>query len=301
MKSFLGFIVGLFVFVIIVFLVIPPKHQEESNNGNDIFVSIIPQAYFVERIGGEFVNVNVMVGPGQNPATYEPTPRQMTNLSNAQIYFRIGVPFELIWIDRIQANNPSLRIVDLRQGIPMREIEAHHHHDKEQDEDHSADKTKDPHIWLSPPLVKIQAQTICDTLKEIDPDHASLYEDNLNDFIKDLETLNQEIKSAFQSLQNREFMVFHPAWGYFADTYGLKQVPIELEGKEPTAKQLNEFIEYAKEHNVKFIFVQEQFNQSNAQKIAEAIGGTVISMDPLAKDYLDNMNKITSSITQALD
>ncbi len=299
MKSFFGIIAGIFVFMIIVFLVIPSTDQELSDNGINIFVSIIPQAYFVERIGGDFLNVHVMVGPGQSPATYEPTPRQMANLSKAQIYFRIGVPFELIWIDQIQANNPSMRMVDLRQGIPLREVEAHHHH--HHDEDHATDKTKDPHIWVSPPLVKIQAQTICGTLQEIDPDHASIYEDNLNDFIKDLEALDQEIKSMLKSLQTKEFMVFHPAWGYFADTYGLKQVPIELEGKEPTAKQLNEYIEYAKEHNVKFIFVQEQFNQNIAQKIAKAIGGTVISMDPLAKDYLNNMKSITSSIKQALN
>lgn len=256
-----------------------------------VFVSILPMKYFVERISDENFDVQVLVSPGQSPATYEPTPRQMAKLNDAVVYFRIGVPFENVWINRIAAANPDMRIVDIREGIELREM-SRHSHDNDSD---AREGIKDPHIWLSPSLVKIQARTICDALIEISPDKQNEFEENLDVFIVDLDNLSMEIKSILAELESREFMVFHPSWGYFADEFNLKQIPIEIEGKEPGAKELAKLIDYAKERNIRVIFTQTQFSQRSAKAIASQFDGEVIMIDPLDEDYVHNLLKIAST------
>jgi len=282
---------------------IHPAYAEDKIN---VFVSILPEAYFVERIGDSHVDVNVMVGPGQNPHAFEPTPKLMARLSNTNLYYRIGVPFEDILMKRLQSANPAMKIVDLRQGIKLLPMMVHHH--EEEAENHPADKKdedaqkgmKDPHIWLNPKLAKIQLQTIADTLAAYDPTHAEDYRSRLNKLLGELDQLDEEIAKLFQNLRERRFMVYHPAWGYFADAYKLEQIPIELEGKEPTAKQLVELIELAKSQNIKIVFVQKQFSASNAKTIAKAIGGQAVPIDPLAKDYFTNMRTIARALYEAL-
>lgn len=288
-----------------------------------VFVSILPQKYFVERIGGEQVTVSVMVGPGKSPATYEPLPKQMAALSGAALYFRIGVPFENIWMDRVQAANTKMRIIDTREGIALRAIEAHHHHDEDErheengHEEHKEAKgerreeheeeakneghgEKDPHIWLNPELVKIQAATICKGLVAVDPQNKVFYEKNLQSFLADLDALDKEIAAALKNLPVKKIMVFHPSWGYFADRYGLKQIPIEIEGKEPGPKELAEIIEHAKAEQIKVIFVQTQFSTKTAESVAKAIQGKVITIDPLAENYLENLRRIVKVLTGEL-
>ncbi|MGC9329181.1 MAG: metal ABC transporter solute-binding protein, Zn/Mn family [Candidatus Hinthialibacter sp.] len=269
-----------------------------------VFVSIQPQSYFVERIGGHRVSVDVMVKPGHNPAAYEPTPKQIASLAQAKIYFRIGVPFEHVWMHRISQVNPKMKIVDTRQNVPLRAMESRHHHDEadahKHPEDNIPDTFKDPHIWLDPQLVKIQAQTICDALSEIDPAHRSDYQANLKKFHENLDQLDREIREILKHLRIRRFLVFHPSWGYFADAYDLNQIPIEIEGKEPTARQLAEFLELAKQEKIKTIFIQPQFDKNIAGVIAEAIGGTVMTLDPLAKDYLNNMKESAKRMQEAM-
>ncbi len=246
--------------------------------------------YFVERIGGRHFDVQVLVGPGQSPATYEPTPRQMAKLNDAIVYFRIGVPFENVWLDRIKNANPDMQVVDTRKGIELREISRHSH-----DQDSGAHEgIKDPHIWLSPSLVKYQARTICDALIEISPAQRDEFNDGLTSFIDDLDNLSLEIKNKLSELKSRNFMVFHPSWGYFADEFNLEQIPIEIEGKEPGAKELAAIIDYAKEQNIKVIFTQAQFSQRSAKAIAEEIGGKVIAIDSLDEDYINNLRKVAS-------
>lgn len=271
------------------------------------FVSIPPQAYFVQRIGGERIAVSVMAGPGQSPHTYEPTPRQMAALSQAQVYFRVGVSLESAWMRRIEQAYPSLKVIDTNRGIPLRPMEAHHHHDGETDiHSHHSDGecetegNKDPHIWLSPPLVKIQAQTICDALAEIDPSHRDEYQSNLAAFCTDLDRIDEEIKEILKDVRVRKFLLFHPSWGYFADAYGLQQIPIELEGKEPTAQQLTELVEQAKRERLQTIFIQPQFNKRIAETLAQTIGGRVAVIDPLAGDYLTNLKKTALELRKAL-
>lgn len=261
-----------------------------------VFVSILPQKYFVERIADDTVRVSVMVQPGHSPETYEPMPRQMADLSTAAAYFRIGMPFETSWMNKIQAVNANMRIVDTREGIELREFDGHHHH--EGDTGHL--DSKDPHIWLSPELVKQQAKTMCDALIELYPDNAEFYRRNLEQFTLELSQLSEEIRETLKDLPTREFMVFHPSWGYFADEFGLVQIPIEVEGKEPTAKELADIVELAKEKSIKVIFVQSQFSTSIADRVAESIGGKVVSLDPLAEDYVSNLRTIASCFAKEL-
>jgi len=262
-------------------------------------VSILPQAYFVERVGGGDVDVSVMVHPGASPATYEPTPGQMEQLAGADIYFRIGAPFENVWMDKIMAAHPDLTVVDTRRGITLRTMEAGRQEGSEH-EGHRGKSGKDPHIWMNPRLAKVQARTICDALSEADAGHRADYESNLAAFQTELDALDSYVRDRLARLSARRFMVFHPAFGYFADAYDLQQVPIEVEGKEPGARALAALIERAREEGIKVIFVQAQFGRRSAEAVAEAIGGSVLAVDPLARDYVQNMKKMADAFAEAM-
>ncbi|RZB29608.1 MAG: zinc transport system substrate-binding protein [Desulfobacteraceae bacterium Eth-SRB1] len=265
-----------------------------------VFVSILPQAYFVERIGGDRVDVSVMVGPGSSPATYEPVPRQMVEIGNAQLFFRIGVPFENVWMDRIGKTNPKMKVIDTRRGIKLLPMKTHHLKAPKQHAGHQQGGLKDPHIWTSVRLVKTQAQNICDALINLDPDNKRYYQNNLIAFIDDLNNLDAEIVESLKGIRVRKFMVFHPAWGYFARDYGLDQIPIEIEGKKPGARELANLIEEAKNDGIKIIFVQKQFSEKSAEALADAIGGRIIQIDPLARDYLNNMKMIAETFRRVM-
>ena len=268
-----------------------------------VFVSIAPQAYFVERVGGDRVTVETLVKPGHSPATYEPTPRQMAALSEARLFFRIGVPFENALIPRIAKTMASLRIVDTRDGITLQEMKTHRH-DRGADHTHAEAPArregKDPHIWTSPRLVKQQARTIAAALTETDPDGKDVYERHLAAFVKDLDDLDARLSETLRPVAGKTFMVFHPSWGYFADAYGLRQEPIEIEGKEPNARPLARLMETARAKGVKVIFVQPQFSRAKAQTVAEAIGGAVVPIDPLARDYIRNLESVAAAVKEAL-
>ncbi len=253
-----------------------------------VFVSIVPQKYFVQQICRELADVQVMVPPGASPATYEPKPRQMAAISKTRIYFSIGVPFEKAWLNKIAAANPDMAVVPTDRGIkkiPMRFIPT-------TGIKHPEHGILDPHIWLSPPLVMIQARTILKALQEADPAHRSVYENNYRAFISQLSDLDAELRTIFSGRFGQQFMVFHPSWGYFAHAYGIKQVPIEIEGKEPKPAQLRELIEHAKEDGIKFVFVQPQFSARSAKLIAREIGGQVVFADPLAEDWAGNLRAV---------
>lgn len=262
-----------------------------------VFVSVLPQKYFVERIGGERVQVSVMVGPGQSPATYEPTPRQMVRLADARVYFRLGVPFEDVWMDRLAAANPDMLIVNCRAGIPLRTINSI---DGSPVNGTKVQEQKDPHFWTSPPLAQITAVHIKDALVDLDPAHREQFELNYAQLVEDLETLDRQIRAVLADIAKPKFMVFHPSWGYFADTYGLEQIAIEREGKEPSAKSLANAIDQASADGIKIIFVQEQFSDRTAQAVAYAMGAHVIQVDPLAEDYLKNMRFVANAFADAM-
>ena len=264
----------------------------------EAFVSIQPQAEFVERLGGAFVKVNVLVPPGQAPETYEPTPKQMVGLSEAQVYFAIGVPFEKNFLPALAGAYPKLKVIDTQEGVPLRPMEECAHDDHDGHHHHAGEP--DPHIWLDPHLVKIQAKTICDALVALDPEHAAEYEKNLEAFLAELEGLDKRIAERLKPHQGKALHVFHPAFGYFTDRYGLKQVSIESGGKEPGPKHLAELVGQAKADGVKILFVQPEFATSSAEAIAKEIGGILVVLDPVARDYLKNLESMAEKIATAL-
>ncbi len=264
-----------------------------------VFVSIAPQKYFVQQIGKERLNVQVMVPPGASPTTYEPRPRQMVAISKTQIYFAIGVAFEKTWLKKIVAVNPKLRVVHTDQGIQKIPMAAHLH-DVERHPEKDRQGAPDPHIWLSPPLVMKQAGTILNALVEIDPAHRSVYEVNYRAFVSELVALDADLRNTFAGRQGLQFMVFHPSWGYFARTYGLQQVAVEIEGKDPKPAQLKALIEHARENHIKVIFVQPQFSAKSAKLVAKEIGGQVAVADPLAADWSGNLREVARKFKGAL-
>lgn len=269
-----------------------------------MMVSVLPHKYFVERIGGQQVRVSAMVLPGANPAVYEPKPGQMAELSRAALYFAAGVPFETVWLPRFQGINEKMRVVAVGAGIARRRMSAHHHESDGQGATKSGAgeaTVLDPHIWLSPPLVLLQARNIWKALCETDPAHAASYDANYRAFVDEIVVLDVKIRNTLApSGPNPSFMVFHPAWGYFAAAYSLRQWPVELEGKEPKAGDLKELIRQAHQRRVRVIFVQPQFSTRSAKIVAEAIGAELIPLDPLSEDWADNLLRAAKDIREAL-
>jgi len=263
-----------------------------------VFVSILPQKMFVQQISGETLNIEVMVQPGASPATYEPKPSQMRKLASSSAYFAIGVPFENAWLERIRGVNPEMEIIHTDQGIKKVAMVSHQH-DVHADE-HDHDSGLDPHIWLSPVLVKKQAANITAALVKLFPDNAHLFQSNYLLFEKRLNALHDELKKQLEPFKGKQFMVFHPSWGYFAREYGLQQVAIEIEGKSPKPAQVTEFIEQARRDGIRIIFAQKQFSTKNAQVIAQAIDGEVVLVDPLAEDWFTNLHEIAQNFQDAL-
>ena len=268
----------------------------------NVVVSILPQKYFVEKIGGNRVQVSAMVLPGANPATYEPNPRQMVNLARSKIYFAIGVPFEDHWLPKFIQTSSKMEIVNTQSGITKMPMKAygHGHHKSGHAHGPISANAKDPHIWLSPPLVMMQAKNIRGGLIKADPKGRMVYEANYSVFLEELKILDKEIKSVFETMgQGNRFMVYHPSWGYFAQNYGLEQIPIELEGKTPSPRQLLALIKEAREDGIKVIFVQPQFSEKSAETIANAIGGKVVFADPLAEDWKNNLLQVAEKFKSA--
>jgi len=274
-----------------------------ANDTLKLIVSIIPQEYFVTKIGGDLVDVSAMVPPGSNPATYEPKPQQMVALTKAKIYFAIGVAFEKVWLEKFANINSKMIIVHTEDGIEKIPMKAHHHPDNggphPNDEIHHG--IKDPHIWLSPPLVMTQSRNILDALLKVDPANSEMYEANHRSFIGEVVDLDLMIRSIFSEKgKGSLFMVYHPAWGYFAKSYGLEQSTIEMEGKEATARELQNLVRYAREKDVNVIFVQPQFSAKSAHIIAKAIGCKVMFADPLALNWSDNLLKVANNFRAVL-
>lgn len=271
-----------------------------------VFVSILPQAYLAERIAGEHIDVEVLVGPGQNPHTYEPTPKQMTRLSQAKVFLRVGVPFEDVLLPKLSAN-AQLRVVDTRKGISLIPMAEHHDEGAADHDSHAGSAHQehhgnelDPHIWMSVRLAKAQARTIGEALVEIDPTHKTDYEKNLRALEADLDRLDAQVTESLASLKGKTFFVFHPAFGYFAQDYGLRQEAVETGGKTPGPRHIKELIDRAKSQGVRVIFVQPQFSDQAAKTIAEQIGGVVVAIDPLSKDYIQNLQEMARKIREAL-
>lgn len=266
---------------------------ENSAPGLNVFVSIPPQKYFVKQIAGNRADIRVMVPPVAHPATYEPTPRQMAALSGSDIYFAVGVPFESAWMDKIQKANPDLAIVHTDAWIEKQPIDR-------TESERPAHGGKDPHIWLSPPLVMIQARHILTAFTAADPQHAEFYNSRYRKFISEIGELDAELRSLFPPGENpSEFLVFHPSWGYFADAYGLKQIPVEKAGKAPKSKEIQQLIRHARQEKIQTVLVQPQVSSRTADVVARAIDGKSVNADPLAENWRENLLSVAEQIRQA--
>lgn len=264
--------------------------MEESTDKIGVVVSILPQEEFVKSVGGNRVNITVMIPPGASPHTYEATPEQMVKLSKAKMYVKVGSPFEfeIAWLDKLIAINKDMLVVDCSKNIEL--IQS-------SDPDEPG---MDPHIWTSVHNASIMVRNICDGLVQIDPANKAFYEENRDAYLEKLDALDKDIRSTLDGITSRSFIVYHPAWGYFARDYGLQQLSIEQGGKEPKAAYMARLITEAKANNIKVIFVSPQFDVRNAETIATEIEGRVVIIDPLARNYLDNMRMVAKAFKEAL-
>ncbi|WP_368031358.1 zinc ABC transporter substrate-binding protein [Arcobacter sp. s6] len=283
-----------------------------------ITVSILPQKYFVEKITKDKFEVNVMVQPGASPHTYEPKTSQMKALAASKVYFATGVSFEHVWLDKFKKNAKDTLFVDLSNGIEKLAMGKHEHHEDEAEEheheghdDHKGHEKHDdhdkhgheakdnhdahdedgldPHIWLDPILVKIQAKNIYETMLKIDAQNGDFYKENYEQFLKELDELDANLKTILTPFKDKAFMVFHPSWGYFAKRYDLEQIPIELQGKEPKPNELVDLIKDAKEHDIKIVFVSPQFSQKSAKTISQNINAKVATINPMVENWSEGL------------
>ena len=286
-------------------------------NKPQITVNIQPQKYFVEKIVKDKYEINVMVKPGSSPHNYEPKPSQMKSLADSKVYFQIGEPSEKVWIEKFKQNAKNTLFVDSTVGIEKIAMAKHTHHDEEandehdhehegQDHDHDDHEEHghehsglDPHIWLDPNLVKIQAKNIYETMAKVDSQNSEFFKKNYEEFLKELDTLDTNIKNILSPYKDKAFMVFHPSWGYFAKRYDLEQISIEIEGKEPKPNELVELVEEAKKHDIKIVFVAPQFSQKSAQTISKSINANVVAIDPLSGNWSEDLLKTANEIANS--
>ncbi len=261
-------------------------------------VSILPEQTFVKAIGGDKVDVSLMVQPGNSPHTYEPKPSQMIEIGKADLYFAIDVEFENVWLPKFKNLNPNMQIIDLADNITKMQMEENHE-DEEHDGHHVEHKHEgdDPHVWTAPANVKIIAQNIYNALKKEDPENTNYYKKNLDIFLAFIDEVDRQIIDILSSLKDtRKFMVFHPSWGYFAQAYNLEQIAVEVEGKEPKPKELIHLLKEAKEEKVKAIFTQPEFSDTVAKIIAKELQIPVVKVSPLAPNWSENLINIAKVI-----
>jgi len=262
-----------------------------------VVVSIPPQKAFVQAIAGDEVDIHVLLKPGQNPANFTLSPKILGEIARSDLYFAIGVPMEEMILPKLQAIYPNIRIVDTTAGIRKRTLEDHSHGQNDSSQAHR--HVDDPHIWLSPGLVKIQLRHYTRILKDLLPDSAPLFDVHAKRFLDEVEKLDDQLAIRLKGLEGKTVFVYHPAFGYFLDRYGLRQETVELQGKQPSPRQLRHLIHLAQDQGAKVIFVQPQFDRNSAKTLAKAIDGRVEVMDPLAENYLDNLRHMGETIAES--
>jgi len=272
-----------------------------------VAVTVPPQAYFVERVGGAHVTVDVMMPAAVSHEQYTPSPKQMLGLSRAQLYVKVGHPalgVEARAIVPYLQAHPEIRVVSMSEGVAYRDLPAHDHEaaggDVAHEDTHAGEDAGDPHVWVAPASVAVAVRNIAAALSDIDPAHRTEYADNAQRFLADIAALDAQITAALEPLRQRRFMVYHPAWGYFADQYGLEQIAIETGGKSPSPDRLMKLIDRARRESIKVIFVQKGFATKSAEVIARELDAQVVEVDPLAKDWLANMRLVAKTFAKAM-
>ena len=257
-----------------------------------VFVSIPPQAFLVDALAGGLVQTDVLLPPGASPATYEPTPKQMAALDNAQLYLQIGSPFEAPILRKVAELMPELHIVDCRTGVELEPMGGGGH-------DHGAGLL-DPHIWLDPQRMKIIASTTAEALEALLPDEAQGIEERLAVLHRAIDATDARVAAVLAPFAGRTLLVFHPAYGYFTRRYGLNQMAVEVDGRAPSARRLATVVDELRHQPVPALFVQPQFSRSAAERVANALDCELVELDPLAGDYLANLEIMADRIAEGL-
>lgn len=270
-----------------------------------ISVTILPQEYFVQQIAGDLFDVNVMIPPGASPATYDPSPAQLAALTNTDLYLMMGFTgFEMSWSQKLKSVNPDMKMINLSEGIDLIMEKSPHG----AEDDHESGKSSshasghhhggiDPHTWLSPRNAKIITNNIRKVLSEAYPQYADTFSKNYDSFTVRLDSLDSAIESKLESVHPISFFTYHPSLSYFARDYGLKQVPLELMGKSPSASYLRDLVDIGKEEQIGIIFLQMQFDQHNAEVLAREIGAEIVQINPLDPEWFDQMLFISAKLT----
>ena len=263
------------------------KETVASKDGKIIIaVTVLPQKALVEAVCGDLGEVVAMVPPGNSPGNYEPTPMAMEKFSKASIFFTIGVPTETA---NILPKATDMKVVKLQEKVAAK------YPDRE-----FAPGKRDPHIWLSPKRAKTMVEVIAQEMSSLDEKNKNTYQKNAQTYIEELDKLDKDIKTTFEGVKNKKFIVFHPAYGYLADDYGLQMVELEQDGKEATPQHLQEVIDLAKKENLKVIFSQAEIDSKQPEAFAEEIGGKKVQLDPLSENYIPNLKNMTKSIVEAM-
>ena len=263
---------------------------------NTITVSILPQKYIVEQIAGDAYPINVMLPPGTSPNAYEPTPKQVQELNNSGIYFYIGhLGFEKAWMKKFAETAKDVEYISCSNGIDLLRSDIDEHY---VDPEHQ--HGTDPHIWTSPNNVKIISRTVCTALSAAYPEKATEFEANLHTFISRIDQLDNSIRGVLTDSLNNAFMIYHPALGYYARDYHLEQFSIEFDGKSPSTAHMKKMIDLAREKKIQTIFIQSEFETAKAEAVAKEIGANVVTINPLAEDWLAEMYSLTKKMEKAL-
>lgn len=276
-----------------------PAEAAKEADRLKVVVTIAPLAAFVSGVTEDTAHITVMVPPGSDPHTYEPKPEQLKELSSADVYVMLGsgIDFERVWMGRLKDLNRKMLICNAGEGVELIDAEEHEH-------GHGAgahhEGNKDPHTWLSPENAIAMARNIEKALSSADPDNSDFYAVNARRYIVELKRLQAELKEKLAPVKGRAILVFHPAWGYFAKEFGLREIAIEVAGKEPTARELAGILGEARENKCRAVFVSPQFSRRTAEVIAREIKGSVISVDSLAPDYDDNLRRVSEEFVKAM-
>ncbi|EAJ7870997.1 zinc ABC transporter substrate-binding protein [Campylobacter jejuni] len=279
----------LFLGIFFTFIQAKNLNQDQNASSNLVSVSIAPQAFFVKKIAADTLNVNVILPPNSNEHNFEFKPSTMKKLEKSDIYFTIGLEFEKIFADKFKQNFPKLQVVNMQKNIAL--IQTHEHHEHEH---------FDPHTWLDPILVQTMALNIYEALIQKYPQNKNLYKQNLDKFLAELDSLNLQIASKLEKLKNREFVVYHPSWTYFAKRYNLTQIPVEILGKEPKSKDLQNLITLMKNKNLKVIFVQNGFPENAAKTLAKECDAKIYKIDHLSYDWENELLKTADAFSHNL-
>ncbi|MGM0376358.1 MAG: metal ABC transporter solute-binding protein, Zn/Mn family [Bacteroidota bacterium] len=254
-----------------------------------VSVTIEPLKFFVDRLTGENVDVNVMVPTGSSPQTYSPTSGQLARVSSAGLYVQVGeLGFEKVWMEKIRGFNKEMNVLNLSENIDLIGGSDHDH----DHENHNHSEGKDPHIWMSPKVVRNFLPHLRDALKKAFPGQSDVIGQNYPELYDDVESLDRKFSELADQLDHNKFMIFHPALTYLARDYGLEQVPIEYEGKEPSPRKLRELIDLANEEDIRVIFIQAEFDERNAQMVKDATDAKLAVINPLAYDWQESMEEI---------